>query len=91
MPVAPDNFANRGGAGYGTPYHGGAAVTPSDIVDNELPQVTLALYVGGTGTLRVKMVDGTQLDFAGVVGLQYLRVRQVLATGTSATGIVALW
>lgn len=67
------------------------AVTPNDQV--ELPQTTKALYVGTGGTLVVlpalgntlvtfvKVQDGSILD---------IRVRSVLATGTTAGNIVGL-
>lgn len=73
-----------------SPATSAAEVSPSDTQD--LPQVTRAIYVGQSGDLRVRMVDSTVVTFTGVTGgaTYPLRVAQVLATGTSATGIVAL-
>jgi hypothetical protein len=71
-----------------TPITGGAAVTPSDSTD--LPEISLALYIGTAGTLKVTMLDGSVVTYASVAaGRHPLRVKRVWATGTSATGIVA--
>jgi hypothetical protein len=91
MPVAPDNFINCGGAGLGAPYFGGAAVTPSDTVDNEFPQVSRGLYVTVSGAVAMKMADGSTVTLTLPVGEFKGRVRQVFATGTTATGISAVW
>ena len=66
------------------------AITPSDIT--VLPTRTRALYIGGTGDLVVKMVDGTIITFVGVVvgSVLPIRVTQVRAA-TTATSIVALF
>lgn len=73
------------------PATAGFAVTPDDAAD--LPQVTRALYVGGGGTLAVQMMNGETLAFTGLQGGSLLPVRtgRVLATGTTATGIVGLY
>jgi len=74
-----------------------AAVTPSDTVN--IPAVTggtnngCVLYVGGAGNLKVLTIGGDEVTFTAVpvgtfVPVQVLRV---FATGTTATGIVALW
>ncbi|WP_209426783.1 hypothetical protein [Pararhodobacter sp. SW119] len=66
------------------------AIVPSDSA--ELPRATRAIYVGGAGDLRVRMISGEAVTFAGMqAGMSYpLRLRQVLATGTTATGLVGL-
>lgn len=68
-----------------------AEIILSDSTD--LPFVTRAIYIGGAGNLRVRMLDGAVVTFGNVqAGSQYaLRVDRVYATGSSATGIVALW
>jgi len=68
-----------------------ATVTPSDGTDLASP--TRSLHISVAGTLRVTMYpSGTVQDFPNVpVGILPLRVSRVHATGTSATGIVALW
>jgi hypothetical protein len=66
------------------------AVTPSDSVD--LPEFTTALYVGGSGDLRVTMMDGEIVTFtAAPAGWHPIRVRRVWSSGTTAASIVAVW
>ena len=74
-----------------SPATGGANVAPSD--DADLAQVTRAFYVGRGGDLSLRLVSGSQVVLAGVVGgtLLPLRAERVLATGTTAADIVALW
>jgi hypothetical protein len=67
----------------------GAAVTPSDVTNLAAP--TRSLYIGGTGTLSVQMANGTVTFTAVAVGILPIQCTRVNATGTSATGIVALW
>jgi hypothetical protein len=69
-----------------------AAVTPNDGAD--LPGGPCqGVYVGGAGTLTVVTKAGTSVLFAAVpAGTTIrLRVRRVMATGTAATSIVALY
>lgn len=71
-----------------SPVTGAAAVTPNDATD--LSEVTLSLYVGTAGTLKVTMNDGSVVTYPAIAaGRHHLRVKRVWATGTSATGIVA--
>lgn len=74
-----------------SPPEQAAAVVPADGTD--LSCVTRAIYVGGGGSLRVRMLGGAEVTFAAVPAgaLLPLRVRRVLATGTTATAIIALW
>jgi hypothetical protein len=73
-----------------SPAERAEAIHPSDSAD--LPQATRAIYVGGTGDLRVRMISGDTVTLFNVqAGMSYpLRLRQVLATGTTATGLVGL-
>lgn len=67
------------------------AITKSD---QTTYQETRGLYVGGTGDVAVKMVgDGGTVTFATVPAgvILPICVTQVLSTGTTATGIIALW
>jgi hypothetical protein len=66
------------------------AVTPSDSADIKL---TRGLYIGGAGNIAVNMGDGTSVTFtAPAVGVVHnLQVSRVLATGTTATNIIALY
>jgi hypothetical protein len=69
-----------------------AAITPSDTTD--LTQFTRFLYVGGTGDVTVNMAGtGATILFKAIpVGTVLpIRVSRVLATGTTATNLVALW
>ena len=74
-----------------SPATDGANVAPSD--DADLAQVTRALYVGRGGDLSLRLASGGEVALAGVPGgaLLPLRAARVLATGTTAGGIVALW
>ncbi len=68
------------------------AVTPSDT--DELVNVSRGIFVGNTGDLTVVLGDDSAaVTFENIADgtLLPLRVRQVLSTGTTATGIVALY
>ena len=69
--------------------YGAEAVTPSDSAG--IP-TTRAIYVGGAGTI-VAVVNGTVVTFAGALAGTILKIRatRVNATGTVATGLVALY
>lgn len=71
------------------PALGAVEVTPSDATD--LSPTARALYVGGAGTLEVIMQSGDTVTFTNAEGVLPIRVKRVLATGTTATGIVALY
>lgn len=69
------------------------AVTPSDSTD--LTTYAKAIYVGGAGNIAVIMKYNsadTGVTFNGVTAGTVLpiQVRRVLATGTTATNIIAL-
>jgi hypothetical protein len=66
------------------------AITPNDTA-NINP--TRGVYVGGTGTLKVDMADGSTVTFTGILAGQVhpLAVRRVYATGTSATTIIGIY
>jgi len=74
-----------------SPPEHGQMVVPDDAAP--LVHVSRALFVGEAGTLAVRLQDGTALVFANLPAgaLLPIRVSHVLATGTDATGIVALW
>jgi hypothetical protein len=68
---------------------GAVAITPSD---STLIPVTRAVYVGGAGNLAVRMADGTLPVFVSVSsGVFPVQVDKVLSTGTTCTGIYALY
>ena len=72
---------------------GAFAITPDDGAD--LPFVTRAIFIKGNASLvdlAVVMVDGSEVTFAGLAtGIAHpFQVKRVLATGTTATGIIGL-
>jgi hypothetical protein len=81
-------------------YADAAVITPSDTA--VLPRYTKGLCIGGGGggggggnyhNVAVRMKNGTTLTITGLaVGVIHaLEVDQVLATGTNATTVVALY
>jgi hypothetical protein len=67
----------------------GGAVTPSD---STVLTPTRALYVGTAGNVSVLMMNGVTVTFSNVqAGILPIQVTQVLATGTTASNIIALW
>lgn len=75
-------------SGETKPAVSAAAITPADDGDHQYR----ALYIGGTGDLKVDMEnDGTAILFTAVpVGIFPIQVRRVYATDTTATAIVGL-
>lgn len=73
------------------PARDAAAVVPSDTVD--LPFLPRAIYVGQTGTVVLRMANGGSVTFTNAQAGSFLPVRAagIAATGTTATGLVALW
>ncbi|MBC7140701.1 MAG: hypothetical protein H5U18_00815 [Rhodobacteraceae bacterium] len=73
------------------PARDAQAVTPNDATD--LPVLPRALFVGQTGDVSARLAGGQSVLFQNVQAGSVLpiRARGVNATGTSATGIVALW
>jgi len=86
------NLTDGKGAGYASPSARAVAITPSDTTD--LPEIA-RLYVGGAGDLVVVLANNENDEAvtlsAAPVGYHPLLVRRVLATGTTATNIVALF
>ena len=83
----------QGGEAIRTISHGqlsAVAVTPND---STVFNATRGLYIGGAGNVAVVMHDGSTVTFnALAVGVIHLiSVKQVKATGTTATNIVALY
>lgn len=75
---------------------GAISVTPSDTVNITFPSGTnysKGIYVGVSGDLKVIMVDGTNITFTNIAAgiFQPISAKRVLSTGTTATGIVAVY
>lgn len=75
-------------------YADAAVITPSDTA--VLPRYTKGLCIHGGGShhnVAVRMKNGTTLTITGLaIGVIHaLQVDQVLATGTNATTVVALY
>lgn len=78
---------------YDMPYTKGDAVTPSDTVDVAGVGLIRAVYVGGAGTLAVRFsrAPTTTVTLTVAAGaILPIRPKRVMATGTTATGVVAL-
>lgn len=71
------------------PAEHAATVTPSDSTDLAFP--ALSLWVGGTGNVSAVTVGGETVTFSDVSGILPVQVKRVLATSTTATGIIAIW
>lgn len=76
--------------GLTSPAREAVAVTPDDVTD--LADPTRAVFVGGSGDLSVRMISGQTVTFSNIQGgvIYPLRVDRVLATGTTATGLLGL-
>lgn len=77
--------------GLSSPAIDGSMIVPSDATD--LAHVTRALYVGSGGEIAAQLASGSVVTLSAVPGgaLLPLRVRRVMSTGTSASGLVGLW
>lgn len=83
-----DKFANHH-TGLESPATSLAAVTPDD--GNDLPWVTRAISVATSGMVRVTTTDGSQGEIFVAAGVPFpIRAARIWATGTTATGLVAL-
>src|SRR5882724_4632372 len=61
----------------------------SDTVD--LSHQTKRIYIGGTGALKVDMVDAGTVTFTALaVGFHNIQAKRVYSTGTAATSIIGL-
>jgi len=74
-----------------SPASNAQAITPNDTTPPT--DVSRAIYVGQTGDISVEMQSGQIVAFQNDQGgsILALRALKVRLTGTSATGIVALW
>lgn len=74
-----------------SPYQNIQQVTPSDTA--RLPNASRAIYFATAGNVNVLTMGGQRVDVLNVLaGTIYpICAVQVFATGTTATGILALW
>jgi hypothetical protein len=87
----PDKFENHG-AGLDSPAFEAAAVTPNDGAD--LAFTARAIYVGSGGDVAlIPKASAAAVTFRNLQSGTILPVtaKRVLAAGTTATHIVALW
>jgi len=78
-----------------------AVVAPSDTVNIAYPgdettspnnsKWPCVLYIGTSGSVKVRTAGGNEITFVGVSGFFPVQVVRVFATGTTAQNIVALW
>ena len=79
-----------------TGAQGAIEVVPNDTVNIAFPKGTSQstwVYVGVSGSLKALMADGTTATFTTLTaGVMYpLAIKKVFATGTIATGVIALY
>ena len=88
--MAIDTYKNMMG-GLESPAREAAVVTPDDV--NDLVNTSRSIYVGTAGDVSVHMIgQSAPVVFKGVpVGILPIRADRVLASGTTAADIVALW
>lgn len=88
MPIS-DQFQDYQ-PGLSSPIEGGFDIIPADGTD--LAETTRALMVAGSGDVAVTLKNGDQITLQGLTaGVIYpVRVTQVNATNTTATGIKGL-
>lgn len=90
--MAADNLSqgSLGGRSSSGPATRLRAVTPHDT--NELPFVSNGIIAGGAGNVAIVALEDTNPVIVPILAGQLLpiRARLIRATGTTATGIVAL-
>lgn len=83
-----DSFSSHQ-PGLESPAMSIASVTPSDAAD--LSWATRAISVSGGGIVRLTTVSGDEGSIFVAAGVPFpIRARRIWASGTTATGIVAL-
>jgi hypothetical protein len=86
---AEDNFSRQKTL-TNDPFTNAVLVSPND--EEDLEAVTRAVYVGGTGNMKVTMQDSGTVLFTGIPAGTVLpiRVKRIWSTTTNATAILAL-
>lgn len=74
----------------GDPARFAAPIVPSDVTD--FPTLTRAIYVGSAAGTITAIINGQAILFTAVpIGILPIQASRVNATGTTSTGLVALW
>ena len=88
MPAIDDSRGK--GTQLESPASNLALVVPDD--DTDLPFVTRAIYVGEPGAVALVTLGGQTVTTPELAqGWHPIRAVRILATGTTATGIMAAW
>lgn len=86
MPIE-DNWSGVFSPIFG-PATRATAVVPNN--NDDLSHISSALYVGVAGNVTLITYNYETVTFVAASGIIPIRVRRVLATGTTASGILAL-
>lgn len=86
MPI-DDNWSGVFSPIFG-PVTCASTVVPND--DADLSHISSALYVGVLGDVKLVTYNFETVTFVAALGILPIRVRRVLASGTTASGILAL-
>ncbi len=88
--MAIDIYQNMVG-GLESPARNAESLTPNDGAD--LVNTTRSIYIGAAGDVAVHMAGTTSpVIFRAVpIGVLPIRADRVLATGTTAADLIALW
>ncbi len=88
--MSKDDY-HKYGTGNSHPAREALAIIPHDT--DEFEKVARSLYVGVAGDITLYPVDGSEsVLFSSVpVGILPISCNRVLAAGTTASNIVALW
>lgn len=73
-----------------SPATGAFQITPDD--NNDLQEITRALYVGTSGDISITMMDGQEVLFSTVPAGMILPIRavRIKSTNTTATNLTGL-
>jgi hypothetical protein len=94
FPLIPPQIATNAVAPNGIPQNDGTAVDCITVTKSDstiYAPILRALYIGTTGDVTVRTIQGTTVKFvAHPVGYLLAMVDMVMATGTTASNILGL-